>query len=135
MSYRPSRRSDVLPMLPVLLLLAVLAWAAHRDAPPPPGADPASRSATAPETATGADPVPPPGRTVWAVAGDEAEGTEYLVNRNSHQVHTVDCGHLPAPHNRIPLGRHPDCRSAVDKARTRFPDADGCYHCSRPCHE
>ena len=55
-----------------------------------------------------------------------------------HEVHNLDVGSwcLPAVHNRIPLGPHPTCQSAVATARHQYPTLriNGCYHCARGCH-
>lgn len=66
----------------------------------------------------------------------------YCVNRNAqpngdHEVHNLDtCWTPPAPANRIDLGTHSSCVTAVATARARFPGAriNGCVHCSPSCH-
>lgn len=65
----------------------------------------------------------------------------YCVNRNpqatgEHEVHNLDahCGYLPALPNRIELGRHPTCYSAVVEARKRYDNVDGCHHCTPACY-
>lgn len=73
-----------------------------------------------------------------AVAASE-ETDEYYVNRNrdeqgQHEVHREGCSHPPDERNRRPLGAFADCAAAVRAARELYPTADGCYHCSRPCH-
>ena len=63
----------------------------------------------------------------------------YYVNKNAqpngdHEVHEGSCEHMPAPHNCEYLGVFSDCHGAVRRAKERYPTADGCYYCSRPCH-
>lgn len=66
----------------------------------------------------------------------------YYVNRLArpqgaeHEVHdqASRSGCLPAEHNRIDLGYHVDCTSALAAARRHFDSVDGCYWCARPCH-
>lgn len=65
----------------------------------------------------------------------------YCVNRNAqdngdHEVHnvTAGCGFLPEHRNRVDLGEHPDCRSAVREAGRYFTPVDGCAYCAPSCH-
>ena len=62
----------------------------------------------------------------------------YYVNANEneddHEVHIEDCTHGADEVNRIDLGEHSSCETAVDLAKTHFPNADGCAHCSGDCH-
>ena len=63
----------------------------------------------------------------------------YYVNKlaqanGDHEVHREWCGFMPDRKNRIFLGDFPDCRSAVRAAIRRYPRADGCFYCSKPCH-
>ena len=63
----------------------------------------------------------------------------YYVNDNAqpngdHEVHREGCAWLPRPENRTSLGDHGTCRTAVVAARRIYPQANGCYHCSRDCH-
>ena len=51
-----------------------------------------------------------------------------------HEVHQEGCSYLPDPSNRIDLGIHPDCRSAVREAKKYYSNVDGCYYCCKPCH-
>lgn len=62
---------------------------------------------------------------------------EFIVNSNhDHEVHDMSqqCGHLPDQQNREPLGIHPDCHSAVSKAKKKYPSANGCFWCAKACH-
>lgn len=67
---------------------------------------------------------------------------EYYVNRNEqpedgyHEVHVDDgsCPYPPNLHNRISLGWHVNCQSAVTAAKRIYPKSDGCYWCVRGCH-
>lgn len=65
----------------------------------------------------------------------------YCVNRQAqpsgeHEVHNTSssCSYLPSIENRIDLGWHPDCRSAIQKAKDYYSNVDGCYYCCRECH-
>ena len=64
----------------------------------------------------------------------------YYVNKNAqtngdHEVHqTSGCPTPAAPHNRIDLGYHTSCHSAVQAARQYYSQVNGCYHCSNACH-
>ena len=65
----------------------------------------------------------------------------YCVNKNAqstgeHEVHEVKCTSptLPHPTNRVDLGWHADCHSAVRKAREHYSNVDGCRNCCFPCH-
>ena len=63
----------------------------------------------------------------------------YYVNRNSqsngdHEVHKADCYRLPNPENRISLGDHSSCQSAVREAKKYYSQSNGCYYCSSACH-
>jgi len=70
----------------------------------------------------------------------------YCLNRQAqntdakeHEVHRLDslfmC--LPNPENRIDLGFHFDCKSAIAKAKALYPYwvIDGCGLCSPECHK
>ncbi len=64
---------------------------------------------------------------------------QYFVNRNKqangdHEVHTSVCIYLPAPHNRLDLGYHFTCATAVRQARNVYPQSNGCKYCSTLCH-
>ena len=65
----------------------------------------------------------------------------YCVNKNAqptgeHEVHNLDanCNHLPDPVNRLSLGWHADCHSAVRKAKETYSDVDGCAYCCSACN-
>lgn len=63
----------------------------------------------------------------------------YYVNRNAqsngdHEVHTTGCSYMPQPENRIYLGEHSNCATAVREARRYYSQVNGCYYCCRPCH-
>lgn len=64
---------------------------------------------------------------------------QYYVNKNSqangdHEVHQAGCSHMPAPQNRLALGLHMNCSTAVQAARRVYPKANGCFYCCRACH-
>lgn len=63
----------------------------------------------------------------------------YYVNSNAqangdHEVHRDGCDYMPAPENRISLGPHPNCHSAVAAAKKIYRQSNGCYYCSKECH-
>lgn len=63
----------------------------------------------------------------------------YTVNKNAqpsgdHEVHKDGCHYLPEWENQLPLGAHESCRTAVEKAKKRYPTADGCAHCCPECN-
>lgn len=65
---------------------------------------------------------------------------QYCVNRNpqsggEHEVHNLAiCPVPPEPQNRVPLGEHLNCQTAVAAAKQIYPTADGCMVCSPLCH-
>lgn len=67
---------------------------------------------------------------------------EYYVNKNTqangdnevHRSDEVNCQTPAAPHNRVDLGWHADCHSAVGAAKARGYNANGCYYCANACH-
>ena len=66
---------------------------------------------------------------------------EYCVNKNAqsngdHEVHNLDasCPHLPAWSNRLDLGNHANCSTAVQKAKQTYTKANGCAYCAAACH-
>lgn len=63
----------------------------------------------------------------------------YYVNDNAqdngdHEVHKSGCSFMPDASNRTNLGAHPDCHSAVRKAKTIYKQSNGCYYCCKACH-
>lgn len=66
----------------------------------------------------------------------------YCVNKNQqnngdHEVHDLTSGaciRLPDSQNRLNLGYHLDCHSAVRQAKLTFSKSNGCYYCCGPCH-
>ena len=63
----------------------------------------------------------------------------YYVNKiaqsnGDHEVHESGCNYLPSINNRIDLGNHYSCESAVQTAIIYFSQVNGCYWCSRRCH-
>ena len=64
----------------------------------------------------------------------------YYVNtvaqpNGDHEVHTeYGCPTPAQTNNRHALGSHASCHSAVRAAKKIYPTADGCKHCSLPCH-
>jgi len=63
----------------------------------------------------------------------------YYVNDSAqsngdHEVHQSDCSYLPDQENRTYLGTFDSCGPAVKAAKAIYPQSNGCYWCSRPCH-
>jgi len=66
----------------------------------------------------------------------------YCVNKNAqlngdHEVHDLTLGaciRLPEPSNRLSLGNHAGCQSAVRKAKETYWQTNGCYYCCPTCH-
>lgn len=65
----------------------------------------------------------------------------YYINTNAqangdHEVHSDPCSYMPNTSNRVDLGFHANCQSAVIDAKSRWPNAriNGCYYCSKACH-
>ena len=66
----------------------------------------------------------------------------YIVNSNAqssggeHEVHRLDtCKRLPDSINRVQLGEFASCAPAVVKAKTIYPNSDGCWYCCVECHK
>lgn len=66
---------------------------------------------------------------------------QYYINKNQqangdYEVHQDPCTFLPEWPNRVDLGYHLNCHTAVAAAKTAWPAAriNGCYYCSNPCH-
>ncbi|MFT5823452.1 MAG: hypothetical protein ACI8ZM_004713 [Crocinitomix sp.] len=64
---------------------------------------------------------------------------KYYVNKNAdaksnHEVHVEGCPYSPRLENRIDLGYFYNCEDAVRAAKKIYRIADGCNHCSKPCH-
>jgi len=63
----------------------------------------------------------------------------YYVNKNEqsngdHEVHKDGCLHGAERHNRLYLGEHAACQTAVAQAKRTYPTANGCYYCSPACN-
>ena len=63
----------------------------------------------------------------------------YFANKHpqtngDHEVHLTSCQYLPSEQNRLSLGDHLTCQSAVRKAKETYPKADGCKYCAPACH-
>lgn len=65
----------------------------------------------------------------------------YYVNNNpqptskgEHEVHSETCPFLPLVYDKIDLGEHSNCQSAVHEARKYHNNVDGCKVCCPRCH-
>ena len=64
---------------------------------------------------------------------------KYCVNKNTdaqgdHEVHKENCPWWPNSENRIDLGYHSDCHSAVREAKKKYDNVNGHKYCSENCH-
>jgi hypothetical protein len=50
------------------------------------------------------------------------------------EVHTYNCTHGPADHNRTYLGDFASCAPAVTEAKKTYRQSNGCYYCANSCH-
>jgi len=62
---------------------------------------------------------------------------KYYVNKTAqlngdHEVHKDGCRYMPS--NRLDLGDHSSCHTAVAAAKRYYSTANGCIYCSRECH-
>ena len=65
--------------------------------------------------------------------------TAYYVNKNAqhngdHEVHKSGCSYMPYPENRIYLGEHDSCFTAVAVAKSYYAQSNGCYYCAPACN-
>lgn len=69
--------------------------------------------------------------------------SKFIINQNpqangDYEVHnlTTGCSFMPHPQNRVDLGEHPNCFSAVLAAKRKWSNAriNGCYYCCNNCH-
>ncbi len=66
----------------------------------------------------------------------------YCVNKNAqsngdHEVHDLTfgaCNRLPDYGNRLDLGYHPNCQSAVRQAKITYWKSNGCWYCCPACN-
>lgn len=63
----------------------------------------------------------------------------YYVNKQAqtngdHEVHTSGCPHPADASNRLQLGDHLNCQSAVRTAKQSYTQVNGCYYCCNSCH-
>ena len=63
----------------------------------------------------------------------------YFVNKKEqdngdHEVHTEQCFWRPNIENRIDLGVHTDCHSAIIEARKYYDQVNGCKVCLNLCN-
>ncbi|MCF7516802.1 hypothetical protein LY624_11120 [Pseudoalteromonas sp. N1230-9] len=63
----------------------------------------------------------------------------YYINDNAqntgeHEVHTESCPYFNLITDRTYLGFFHSCKDAVEKAKTKYSNVDGCKHCCSLCH-
>ncbi len=51
-----------------------------------------------------------------------------------HEMHDLDCDHLPAPPFRLVVGCFPDWAGALAEAKKRYSIISLCKHCSNAPH-
>ncbi len=67
---------------------------------------------------------------------------DYYVNSNTqangdnevHRSDEVGCQNPASSWNRVSLGWHADCHSAVSAAKAKGYNANGCFYCANACH-
>ena len=55
-------------------------------------------------------------------------------SNGDNEVHTDGCTFMPLPLNRINLGEHSSCTTAVVAARKYYRQVNGCKYCCNACH-
>ena len=50
--------------------------------------------------------------------------------KGQHVIHKEICEYLPDDSIRIDLGEHYCCDSALEEAKKRYENSNGCFHCS-----
>jgi hypothetical protein len=65
---------------------------------------------------------------------------KYFVAREAktngvHEVHDQTCRWLPASENRIFLGEHLSCHTAIIEAKRYYKQVNGCKRCSLACNK
>ncbi|MFS4445386.1 hypothetical protein [Maribacter sp. 2307UL18-2] len=55
-------------------------------------------------------------------------------NNGDHEVHKENCPWWPSDKNRLDLGYHDSCESAVAEAKKHYSNVNGHKHCSQDCH-
>ncbi len=63
----------------------------------------------------------------------------YYVNdipqsNGDHEVHVEGCNYAYLMIRKTYLGEFDSCEDAVSVAKRRYPAANGCFYCCRPCH-
>jgi alkylhydroperoxidase family enzyme len=63
----------------------------------------------------------------------------YYVNDNAqangdHEVHKDGCGWLALAHSKTYLGYFATCREAVETAKLKYRQSNGCAYCATACH-
>ena len=63
----------------------------------------------------------------------------YYVNDNAqpngdHEVHEDGCSWLDLAISKSHLGLFETCHPAVEVAKEKYPQSNGCAHCSSACH-
>lgn len=63
----------------------------------------------------------------------------YYVNKNAqengdHEVHKDGCYWLVLVNDKLDLGHHSHCSTAVVEAKKTYEQSNGCARCSSDCH-
>ena len=63
----------------------------------------------------------------------------YYANDNpqstgEHEVHKEGCQFMPEILNRTYLGMFSSCGEALEAARQKYDNVDGCFFCANACH-
>ena len=56
-------------------------------------------------------------------------------NNGEHIVHKEVCDFLPTNSLRIDLGEYYSCEEALEEAKKKFKNSNGCFHCLVLCHD
>jgi len=59
---------------------------------------------------------------------------DHAQTNGDHEVHVNGCSFLHLVLHKTYLGDFSSCAPAVATAKKKYPRADGCYFCCKPCH-
>ena len=59
---------------------------------------------------------------------------DHAQSNGDHEVHVESCSFLKAAKSTTYLGQFTNCQDAVNAAKKKYPQSDGCYYCSPACH-
>jgi len=56
-------------------------------------------------------------------------------NKGQYIVHKAVCDFLPNDSLRVDLGEYYSCEEALDSAKEKYDNINGCFHCALLCHQ